>query len=246
MSTTTDDRYDQILGLYDAGDFQPDGADGWRELAEALLLDGRTAEATEAFRQAVELRPDDAAALVDLAHVVYAAGNVEEATSYATQALEREPGNPAALRALMDIHRASGRTGDALAAAEQLAESQPDDVRSVLDVAELSLELDRPDDALVAYTRLRAIDDDPEHEVYAYHGMIEAEIRRGEWRRALDLGIEATRVDRYGRTTDVLAYVVTQVFGRGDREAPERKDVDAALAASRAEHRRLHEEGFTA
>ena len=43
-----------------------------------------------------------------------------------------------------------------------------------------------------------AIDDDPEHEVYAYHGMIQAEMTRDRWRRALDLAIDATRVDRSG------------------------------------------------
>jgi hypothetical protein len=31
-----------------------------------------------------------------------------------------------------------------------------------------------------------------------------------------------------------------QVFGEADRPAPDRVDVEATLAASRAEHRRLH------
>ena len=79
-----------------------------------------------------------------------------------------------------------------------------------------------------------------DHKVYAVHGMIEVEMRRERWRPALDLAVEATRVDRYGRTTDILAYVVTQVFGAGDRPAPSRRDVDDGLAASRNEHRRLH------
>ena len=244
MSTTTDDRYDQVLGLYDAGELEPEGADAWRELAEALLFAGRTPEATDAFRQVVELRPDDAAALVDLAHAAYAAGNVDEATAYVTQAAERDPGNPAALRALVDIHRAAGRTADALTAAERLAEASPDDVATAIDLAQLNLSLDRPQEASAAFARLRQIDDDPEHEVYAYHGMIQAEIQQEQWRRALDLAIEATRVDRYGRTTDVLAYVVTQVFGAADRPAPSRKDIDNTLEASQAEHRRLHEEGL--
>jgi hypothetical protein len=51
-------------------------------------------------------------------------------------------------------------------------------------------------------------------------------------------------VDRLGRTTDVLAFIVAQVFGEGDRPAPAREDVDQALAASREEHRRLHEEAL--
>jgi hypothetical protein len=35
---------------------------------------------------------------------------------------------------------------------------------------------------------------------------------------------------------------VTEVFGKADRPAPAREEIDAALAASHAEHRRLHTE----
>ena len=55
-------------------------------------------------------------------------------------------------------------------------------------------------------------------------------MRRERWRRALDLAVEATRVDRLGRTTDVLAFVVAQVFGEPDRPAPPREEVERALA----------------
>ena len=48
-------------------------------------------------------------------------------------------------------------------------------------------------------------------------------MRRERWRRALDLAVDATRVDRLGRTTDVLAFVVAQVFGAADRPAPPRR-----------------------
>ena len=115
---------------------------------------------------------------------------------------------------------------------------------ATLDAAELNLALDRSESAASEFARLSAIDDDPEHEVYAYHGMIQAELQRERWRRALDLAIEATRVDRYGRTTDLLAFVVTKVFGQADRPAPSRAEVDEVLAASQAEHRRLHEESL--
>jgi len=88
------------------------------------------------------------------------------------------------------------------------------------------------------------VDDDPSHEVYAFHGLIEVELQRESWRRALDLAVDATRVDRAGRTTDVLAYVVAQVFGAADRQVPDRSEVEQALARSRNEHRRLHLEAW--
>ena len=291
MSATTNDRYDEAVRLFEAGNFrgaheaalsglsndpkdasllrlagragaelnlreateylkravdlEPENADAWRELAEALLYDGRAVEATAALKQASELQPDDATTLLDLAHAARAAGNDQEAIDYVNQAVERDGNNPAALRALFDVHRAAGKLEQALEAAERLAEVAPDDVVAALDLAEITLELGRAEESAAAFARLRQIDDDPEHEVYALHGMIQAAIKQDEWRRALDLGIEATRVDRYGRTTDVLAYIVTKVFGPApDRIALAREQVDAALEASRSEHRKLHEEGL--
>jgi tetratricopeptide (TPR) repeat protein len=228
--------------LSKAVELAPENADAWRELGDALLNEDRLKEATDAFRQAVELRPNDVGSLVQLAHTAYAAGDPQDAIGAIRQAVERDPNSLGARRALLEIYRAAKRPEDALAAAEELAESDPNDALAALDVAELYLALDHPVDATAAFARLRKIDADPEHEIYAVHGMIEAEITRERWRRALDLAIEATRIDRLGRTTDVLAYVVAQVFGAADRPAPSRVEVADALAASRAEHRRLHEE----
>ena len=109
----------------------------------------------------------------------------------------------------------------------------PDDV-------DLALDLDRLDDAETACRRARADDDDPDHDVYHQHALIEIEARREHWRRALDLAVDATRVDRLGRTTDILAFVIAQVFGEADRPVPEPEEFQQVLAASRAEHRRLH------
>lgn len=228
--------------LRKAVELEPENADAWRELGDALLGEDKLREAMDAFRQAVELRPNDVSALVQLAHTAYASGDPEDAIGAVRQAVERDPNSLGARRALLEIYRAARRPEEALAAAEELAESDPNDPLAALDVAELYLTLDHPVDASAAYARLRRIDE-PDHEIYTVHGMIEAEIRRARWRRALDLAIEATRIDRLGRTTDVLAYVVAQVFGPADRPAPTRAEVDEALAASRVEHRRLHEEG---
>ena len=234
---------DSAAFLRKAVELEPENADAWRELGDALLGEDKLEEAVDAFRQAVELRPNDVAALVQLAHTAYASGDPEDAIGAVRQAVERDPQSLGARRALLEIYRAARRPEEALAAAEELVESDPSDPLAALDVAELYLTLDHPVDASAAFARLRKIDDEPDHEIYAVHGMIEAEIRRARWRRALDLAIEATRIDRLGRTTDVLAYVVAQVFGAADRPAPTRDEVDEALAASRAEHRRLHEEG---
>jgi len=227
-----------------AVDLDPENADAWRELAEAYLVQNRLSDAMGAIQQALELRPDDVSGLIDLGLGALAAGRTDEAIGHLQRAVERDPASISARRALLDVFRAAGRNEEALKAAENLLQLQPDDVLTTIEAAELNLALGSSQAAVLEYQRLLTIDDEPEHEVYAYHGMIQAEIQRDQWRRALDLAIEATRVDRYGRTTDLLAYVVTQVFGTADRPAPTRAEVDAALAASQSEHRRLHSEGL--
>ncbi len=227
-----------------AAELDADDADTWRDLGDALISIGRAAEASEALGRALQLRPDDTEALVDLGHVAYAAGHTEEAIASLRRAREHDPDNASVLRALVEIYRREGKAEDALAAARALAESRQDDALAALDVAELALELGLLDESVAVLSRLRVIDDDPEHQVYAFHALIEAELRRERWRRALDLAVDATRVDRFGRTTDVLAYMVARVFGTTNRPAPDREAVEDALAASRAEHRRLHEEAL--
>lgn len=213
------------------------------EEARARLEEGDLERAREAFRRALEQRPDDLDALVDLGYLSLAAGDLDEAVEQFERALERDEGNAGALRALGDVYRRQGNLDRAFAAASSLAAARPDDALAAIEVADLALELGRLDDAEAAFRRLRESDDDPEHDVpYAHHGLIEVEIRRERWRPALDLAVDATRLDRLGRTTDVLAFAVAKVFGEGDRPAPDRADVDRALAASRAEHRRLHGE----
>ena len=214
------------------------------EEARASLEEGDLERAREGLLRAVEADPNDSTALVDLGYLALGAGNADEATDFFRKALQREPGNIDALRAIATIHGRAGRAEDAFDAASAVAEAQPEDSLAALELAELALELGRLDEAAAAFQRLRSLDDDPSHEVYAYHGLIEIEFRRERWRRALDLAVDATRVDRAGRTTDILAFVVAQVFGQADRPVPERAEVEAALERSRDEHRRLHLEAW--
>jgi tetratricopeptide (TPR) repeat protein len=231
---------DAVGRLMEAASGDPENPDAWHDLADGLLAEGRLDEAADAIKRAIERRPDDVSLLVDLAHVTHASGNTDVAIATLEQVLELDFGNVAALRGLVGMYREANRLEDALRAGRKVVAYRPEDVLTALDVAELTLALDRPEEAVEAFRWLRDIDDEPDHEVYAVHGMIEAELRRERWRAALDLAVDATRVDRLGRTTDILAYAVTQVFGAGDRPAPARRDVDDALAASRVEHRRLH------
>jgi Flp pilus assembly protein TadD len=239
------------LGLDDAAGYlerasaaSPGDPALWRELGADFAFLGRLEDARRAFRQAVELRPDDPGGLLDAGLASLATGRTGDAVAYLKQAAQLDPENDAPLRGLVEIHRRQGKLGEALTAALRVEERSPADPIASLDVAELCLALGRFDEAAAAFARLRAVDEEPEHEVYAYHGLIEVEIMRGHMRRALDLTVDATKVDRLGRTTDVLAFVVAQVFGERDRPSLPRPEVEAILASSRTEHRRLHAEAF--
>ena len=108
-------------------------------------------------------------------------------------------------------------------------------------MADLSLTVGELDEAAKAFARVREIEDLPDHEVHALHGMIAVEVRRESWARALELAREARALD--GRTNDVCAFLEAQLGEGGDEEAPPtREEIEAALSASMTEHRRLHGE----
>jgi tetratricopeptide (TPR) repeat protein len=221
---------------------RPGDHEAWRALGGALLADGRVQEADDAFQRALELRPGDVGTLIDVGHTAYARGRAEEALDHLELAAQLVPDDSDVLRSLMAMQRRLGRPGEALDAAQALVERRPDDLTATLDLVELTLAEGRLDDAARACRRLRALDAEPGHEVYPCHALVAVELRRGEWRRALDHAIAAARVDRDGRTTDLIAYTAAQVFGPRGRPVPSADEVDELLATSLAEHRALHVE----
>jgi tetratricopeptide (TPR) repeat protein len=218
------------------------GADALRAIGDARLSEGLLDDAMAAFEQALELEPGDVATLVDLGHAAYANGQADVALRHLQDAADRDPGNVDLLRSISAVQRRVGRPDDALATAREVARRRAEDPAATLDVAELSLDEGRLDEAVAAFRRLRAIDLEPGHEVFVWHGLLAAEIRRGAWRRALELAVEAAAVDRHRRTTELLAFVTAQVFGPAEDDVPSREGVDHILAESRAEHRLLHVE----
>ena len=184
--------------------------------------------------------------MIALGHLVRRHGRDADAAEMLEQAAKADPGDVDVVRNLVDLHRMAGRMRKALQWAEHLAEQAPDDELALLDLAELYLEANEHDAARGTFDRLRHADVEPGRQIVAYHGMIEAEIRAGRLRAALDLAVAATAVDRNHVTTDVLAYVVTQVFGRGDRPAPTSEQLQQALAAERKELRTMLEQSVVA
>lgn len=222
----------------------PADAIAWRNLGLARLGSADTAGAEQALREAVRLDPAEPDARVSLGHVAYLGGAVEEAERQLSEAARLAPADPTALRSLAEMRRLEGRTQAAIEAVQELLLRAPDDVAGTMLLAELHLAVGNYDDSLASYRRLAELDMDSSHAGHIIHGMVEVEISRDGWRRALDYAILATTVDRHRLTTDLLAFVTGQLFGPGDHVAPPRPEIESRLAGRRNEHRRLHAELF--
>lgn len=234
---------DAVEQLRKVTELRPDDPAGWSDLGDALATEGRDEEAAEAFRKTLELKPDDELALTHLGHAAHASGQDGDAVAYLSQAAEGAAGASTAAISLVDMYRTLGQYEEALAAARKVADAEPGDVAAALDVADLSLTVGELDEAAKAFQRVREIEDLPDHEVHALHGMIAVEVRRENWARALDLANEALALDRHGRTSDVCAFLEGQLGqGEGEDPPPTREEIDAALSTSQTDHRRLHGE----
>lgn len=229
---------DAVAQLRRVAELRPD-ADAWRDLGDALMTEGDAEAAGEAFRKVLELMPDDESALTALGHLAYQTGDRDEGVSLLSRAAEHGGRTASAAISLVEMYRALDQPEEALAAARLVTDAASDDVVAALDVAELSLEVGKLDDAARAFAHIRDLDEIPDHDVYALYGQIEVELRRGAFESALELAREATALDPHGRSAALAAFLGSQVTGTGEEPPPSREEVDAALAASRAEYRRV-------
>jgi protein O-GlcNAc transferase len=220
----------------------PDSAEAWRQLGVALLIVGGRTEALQAFEKALVLRPGEVSVLIDVGNLLFMSGKPQEAIDTLEQVRRLVPGDVTILRNVADMYASLQRHEEALSATREILESRPDDVPACCDAASLCLQLDRLDEAADMFRTLRRIDPAQEHEIYAIHGLVMTEIRRRDWRRAIDLIIEATRVDRYDLTTSFLIYINNNLFGGSNAgEIPLNELVDR-FDTEQSEHRRLHAE----
>ena len=240
------------LGLGDAAAFYlgrlveltPADAAAWRDLGAARLSSADPAGAEQALRRAAQLDPAEPGTRVSLGHLAYLGGAVDEAERQLAEAARLAPGDATALRSLIEMCRLEGRAQAAIAAAQELIRRAPDDIAATISLAELNLSVGNYNQSLTSYRRLWELDAESDHAGHIIHGMIEVEIHRERWRRALDQAIIATALDRHRLTTDLLAFVTAQLFGPAEHPAPPRAEIESRLQARRAEHRRLHAELF--
>ncbi|HYB30869.1 MAG TPA: tetratricopeptide repeat protein [Solirubrobacteraceae bacterium] len=239
------DADDAVEHLRRATELAPDNAGAWHHLGEALAAEGATEEAETAFRRAVELDPDDQLAITHLGHTALAAGRRDEGVGYLARAADIAHAASSASISLVDMYRSMGQYEDALTQARRVAEATPEDTIAWLDVAELSLQTGQLDEARAAFERLRELDEIPGHEAYPLHGMIQVEVARERWEPAGDLVDQAAAIDPLGLSIVLAAFLREQTGepAEGDTDesapAPTRDEVDAVLAGSLGDYRRM-------
>ena len=80
-----------------------------------MATEGRSKEADEAFRKALELDPDDERRNDRLGHTSYQAGEGDAGVKLLERAAERLGGNSTAIISLVEIYRSIGKGEEALA-----------------------------------------------------------------------------------------------------------------------------------
>jgi Flp pilus assembly protein TadD len=221
----------------------PDEFEAWRQLGIALMTVGDRSQAASAFREAVRIRPEDLSTRVDLANLLFTLGAADEAIAELEQAHGLDPGDVSIVRNLAGIYLSAGRSEPALAALREVLALRPDDALALSDAGWLYLTLGRYNDAAATFRALRRLESEQDHEVYAIHALVVTEMRRKNWRRALELAIEATRLDRFELTTLFLSFISGRLFGTAEGEVSE-SELNARFEAEHLEHRRLHAEAL--
>jgi tetratricopeptide (TPR) repeat protein len=237
------DRPEDAVGpLNEATGAAPDNPDAWRHYGIALLSAGDRNAALSALQRALRLQPDDVSVLTDVGNLLFGLQRPAEALETLERARGLAAGDRPILRNLADMYASVNRHQEALQTTRELLDLRPDDVVACCDAAALCLHLERFDEAAELFRSLRRIDPSPDHEVYAVHGSVLTEIRRGDWRRAMDFVIEATRLDRSDLTTNFLAYISGQLFGTSTLAQVALADLVTRFETGQREHRRLHAE----
>ena len=231
---------DAVEPLQQAISVAPDSADAWRQLGIAVLMAGDRTAALHAFQKTQGLRPGEVPVLVDVGNLLFTVARSQEALDTLEEARRLMPGDLTILRNLAEMYASLERYEEALRSTHEILELRPDDALACCDAASLCLRLNRLDEAADVFRTLRRIDQ--EHEVNAIHGLVMTEIRRRDWRRAVDLIIEATRLDRYDLTTGFLVYITGKFFGQSAVAEISLNELVARFETEQREHRRLHAE----
>jgi Flp pilus assembly protein TadD len=190
-----------------------------RQLVEVLQTAGQLSEAVSVLQNLTRKDPKQADLFVDLGYARLANGDRTGARKELERAAALRPGDKAVLFSLAQMYQA---IGEPALAAEILSQKFGGDAspRLLNELAGLFLHLQRYAEAEATFRALG--ERDGAAELMVQHGIIWSRMKRSDWRGALDLALDATRLDRHGVTTKFLTYARDRLFARPPN-APERE-----------------------
>lgn len=190
-----------------------------RQFVEVLQTAGELNEAVTLLENLTRKDPKQADLFVDLGYARLANGDRAGARKELERAAALQPENKAVLFSLAQMYQA---IGEPALAAEVLSEKfgRGASPRLLNELAGLFLHLQRDADAEATFRALGELDGAAQ--LLVQHGIIWSRMRRADWRGALDVALDATRLDRHGVTTRFLTYAKERLFAR-PLNAPERE-----------------------
>jgi tetratricopeptide (TPR) repeat protein len=208
-----------------------------RLLGEVLEATGERKEALSVLERVAKHAPRDADLLVELGYARLTVGDAPAARRAFERALSLRPKDALIRRPLAQIYESLGKTG---LAAETLAAVPRETAspRLLGDLARLYLSLDRHREAEQVFRALATAD--PEHALLAQHGSTWCLIKLGDWRGALEVALEATRLDRFDLTTAFLAYAKDRLFTRVPDAGRRESELSERFLAELREHDEAH------
>lgn len=217
----------------------PNDALAARLLGRALMVSGELTQALAVLEDAARRAPDDANLLVDLGYVRARGGDGPGSVEAARRALALDSADGGVVRAAAQMYEAQGDFDSAAEVLAGAAREHPT-ARTLGDLARIYLNLDRYKEAEATFRALERVD--PDHALVAQHGRAWCFIQLGDWRSALDVALDTTRLDRFDLTTAFLAYARDHLFGRVPAAEAARRQADLAarFTAELQEHYELH------
>ncbi len=132
---------------------------------------GKTQEAENSYRKAIELKPDYAEAHLNLGHILIDLGNLQEAELYTRNAIKINPNFAEAIYNLGNIYKVLGKLEEAELSTRKAIELKPDFANAHLNLGVILKELDKLKEAEIS--NRKAIELNPDFaEAYSNLGQI--------------------------------------------------------------------------
>jgi len=208
-----------------------------RQYVEVLQTAARLSEAIELLEDLTRKDPGEVDLFVDLAYARLANGDHDGARKAIERAAALQPDTKRVQYSLAQMYEAIGQPAQA---AEVLSKKFGDEAspRVLNELAGLLLHLERYAEAEATFRRLG--ERDALAEVMVGHGIMWSRIKRSDWRGALEVALDASRLDRQGVTTQFLAYAKDRLFRRPPNAAETEAELLRRLRHEMQDYEALH------